>query len=152
MFSRAGMTSSHRRVFKPQSGFIQRRTPANGNERRASRKNHSKAEATSSLRLVGEFRCHRLHRPQISTDLWAMQASGIRRRPDEKCDHGSRRTMLDKLVAAEEKRRYRGFYNEPVIAAGSESCEGKGSTTCSRNGMKAVRSRTSSWNLSKVLR
>lgn len=34
-----------------------------------------------------------------------MQASGIRRRPDEKCDHGSRRTMLDKLVAAEEKRR-----------------------------------------------
>jgi serine/threonine protein kinase len=46
----------------------------------------------------------------------------------------------------------RAFYNEPVIAAGSESCEGKGRTTCSRNGMKAVRSRTSSWNLSSVLR
>jgi len=47
--------------------------------------------------------------------------------------------------------RCRDFYNEPVTAAGSESCEGKGNTTCSRNGMKAVRSRTSSWNLSKVL-
>src|SRR4029077_7123840 len=43
------------------------------------------------------------------------------------------------------------LYTEPVMAAGSESCEGKRNTTSSRSGMKAVRSKTSSCSLSNVL-
>jgi hypothetical protein len=34
-------------------------------------------EAAEFSGVAGEFRCHSLHRPQISTDLWAMQASEV---------------------------------------------------------------------------
>ena len=46
------------------------------NESKEGVENSSLLEAEEFFGAAGEFCCHSLHRPQISKDLWAMQANG----------------------------------------------------------------------------